>query len=155
MWISGNANSLATDGVVIAVEKKLPELTDNESVKLIEMLTDHIGVTYAGIGPDFRLLVRLGRAKAQEYARWFKEPISVLMMVKEMANIMQEYTQSGYSFSPLLALASILFSRLVVSVRSACRCWCAALTTCAVRSSSRSIRLAPTSRGRRLALAAA
>lgn len=82
--------------MVIAVEKKLPELTDVDSVKLIEMLTDNIGVTYAGIGPDFRLLVRLGRKKAQDYFRWFKEPIPVLMMVKEMANIMQEYTQSGF-----------------------------------------------------------
>lgn len=87
---------LAVDGVVIAVEKKLPELTDVDSVKLIEMLTENIGVTYAGIGPDFRLLVRLGRKKAQDYFRWFKEPIPVLMMVKEMANIMQEYTQSGF-----------------------------------------------------------
>jgi len=85
----------AVDGVVIAVEKKLPELTDVDSFKLVEMLTDHIGVTYAGMGPDFRLLVKLGRKKAQDYYRWFKEPISVVMMVKEMATIMQEYTQQG------------------------------------------------------------
>jgi len=83
------------DGVVIAIEKKLPVLTDESSVKLIETLSDNIGVTYAGMGPDFRLLVKLGRKKAQEYQRFWKEPIPVLMMVRELANIMQEYTQSG------------------------------------------------------------
>lgn len=104
---------LAVDGVVIAVEKKLPELTDVDSVKLIEMLTENIGVTYAGIGPDFRLLVRLGRKKAQDYFRWFKEPIPVLMMVKEMANIMQEYTQSG--FEPLYYILLVSFPLLTLT----------------------------------------
>lgn len=71
-------------------------MTDESSVKLIETLSDNIGVTYAGMGPDFRLLVKLGRKKAQEYQRFWKEPIPVLMMVRELADIMQEYTQSGY-----------------------------------------------------------
>jgi hypothetical protein len=176
-------DDLAVDGVVIAVEKKLPELTDGESVKLIEMLTDHIGVTYAGMGPDFRLLVRLGRAKAQEYQRWFKEPISVLMMVKEMANIMQEYTQSGYATWMLMGntckLMFVLFvlfllciaysaifgfillpylfasSLAVACVRSASPSSSLASTMCAALSSSRWTPLAPTSRGRRPALDAA
>lgn len=83
--------------MIIATEKKLPLLTDESSVKKIEMLTDNIGVTYSGMGPDFRLLVKQGRSKAQSYYRFWKEPIPVNMMAKEMANIMQEYTQSGYT----------------------------------------------------------
>jgi len=47
------------------------------------------------MGPDFRLLVRKGRKKAQEYVRFYKEPIPLSMMVRELAIIMQEYTQSG------------------------------------------------------------
>jgi 20S proteasome subunit alpha 2 len=86
----------AKGGVIIATEKKLPLLTDESSVNKIEMLTDNIGVTYSGMGPDFRLLVKQGRNKAQNYYRFWKEPIPVNMMAKEMANIMQEYTQSGY-----------------------------------------------------------
>eukprot|EP01125_Pyxidicula_operculata_P006611 TRINITY_DN2282_c0_g1_i1.p1 TRINITY_DN2282_c0_g1~~TRINITY_DN2282_c0_g1_i1.p1 ORF type:complete len:233 (+),score=65.51 TRINITY_DN2282_c0_g1_i1:53-751(+) len=85
----------AKNGVVIATEKKLPVLTDETSVQKIEMITNNIGMTYSGMGPDFRLLVRQGRKKAQEYFRYFKEPIPVTMMVSELANIMQEYTQSG------------------------------------------------------------
>jgi 20S proteasome subunit alpha 2 len=80
------------------------------------MLADHIGVTYAGMGPDFRLLVRLGRKKAQDYYQWFKEPISVLMMVKEMANIMQEYTQSGY-WILLLFITLLSYSTKLMSQR--------------------------------------
>eukprot|EP01129_Flabellula_baltica_P017454 TRINITY_DN9681_c0_g1_i1.p1 TRINITY_DN9681_c0_g1~~TRINITY_DN9681_c0_g1_i1.p1 ORF type:complete len:233 (-),score=69.33 TRINITY_DN9681_c0_g1_i1:25-723(-) len=85
----------AKDGVVIATEKKLPPLTDVSSVQKIVLLADHIGVTYSGIGPDFRVLVRKGRKRAQEYYRFYREPIPVRMMVKSLADIMQEYTQSG------------------------------------------------------------
>jgi len=85
----------AKNGVVIATEKKLPVLCDETSIKKIEMITDNIGMSYAGMGPDFRLLVRQGRKKAQQYLRFYKEPIPVLIMVRELAQIMQEYTQSG------------------------------------------------------------
>jgi len=85
----------AKDGVVIATENKLPPLTDISSVEKIVMLTDTIGVTYAGMGTDFRVLVRKGRKKAQEYFKFYKESIPVFIMVRELANIMQEYTQSG------------------------------------------------------------
>uniref|UniRef100_A0A6B2LG53 Proteasome alpha-type subunits domain-containing protein n=1 Tax=Arcella intermedia TaxID=1963864 RepID=A0A6B2LG53_9EUKA len=83
------------NGVVLATEKKLPLLTDETSVKKIELLTDNIGISYSGMGPDFRLLVRKGRKKAQEYQKFYKEPIPLSMMVRELATIMQEFTQSG------------------------------------------------------------
>lgn len=51
---------VAKNGVVIATEKKLPALVDGESVQKIELLTSNIGITYAGMGPDFRVLVRKG-----------------------------------------------------------------------------------------------
>jgi len=70
-------------------------LTDISSIEKIVKLTDYIGVTYSGMGPDFRVLVRKGRKKAQEYFRFYKEQIPVSTMVRELANIMQEYTQSG------------------------------------------------------------
>lgn len=93
---------LAKNGVVIATEKKLPSLIDGESVQKIELLTQNIGITYAGMGPDFRVLVRKGRKKAQQYQRFYKERIPVVMMVRELATIMQEFTQSGCAASPLL-----------------------------------------------------
>ena len=50
------------EGVVIAVEKKLNSvLVDETSFKKIQLLGEHIGVSYAGIGPDFRVLNQKAR----------------------------------------------------------------------------------------------
>lgn len=92
---------------MIATEKKLPPLTDVQSIQKIQQITPNIGITYSGLGPDFRfvlfldvlsyssVLVRKGRKKAQSYFRFYKTPIPVVILVKELANIMQEFTQSG------------------------------------------------------------
>eukprot|EP01122_Echinamoeba_exundans_P004349 TRINITY_DN14381_c0_g1_i1.p1 TRINITY_DN14381_c0_g1~~TRINITY_DN14381_c0_g1_i1.p1 ORF type:complete len:235 (+),score=63.34 TRINITY_DN14381_c0_g1_i1:72-776(+) len=85
----------ALDGVVIATEKKLPPLMDETSVQKIAPVTDRIGMVYSGMGPDFRVLLRKARKKAEQYHRFFKDPIPVTILVQEVANIMQEYTQSG------------------------------------------------------------
>eukprot|EP01097_Dermamoeba_algensis_P009667 TRINITY_DN689_c0_g3_i1.p1 TRINITY_DN689_c0_g3~~TRINITY_DN689_c0_g3_i1.p1 ORF type:complete len:235 (-),score=42.68 TRINITY_DN689_c0_g3_i1:149-853(-) len=85
----------AKNGVVIATEKKLSSLLDPESVKKINYLTHNIGVVYSGIGPDSRVLVDKGRKIAQTYYRTYHETIPVLQIVRELASVMQEFTQSG------------------------------------------------------------
>jgi 20S proteasome subunit alpha 2 len=85
----------AKDGVVMATEKKLPPLMDDTSIQKISLLTDNIGVVYAGMGPDSRVLVRKGRKIAQQYFRTYHAPIPVNQIVRELAAIMQEFTQSG------------------------------------------------------------
>lgn len=69
---------------------------DDSSVQKIAPVTDRIGMVYSGMGPDFRVLLRKARKKAEQYHRFFKDPIPVTILVQEVANIMQEYTQSGY-----------------------------------------------------------
>jgi len=85
----------AKNGVILATEKKLPSLMDEGSVQKINLLTDNIAMVYSGMGPDSRVLLRKGRKKAQAYYRMYKDPISVAQIVKELAAIMQEFTQSG------------------------------------------------------------
>jgi len=86
----------ASNGVVLATEKKSPtSLMDSSTIEKISLLADHIGVVYSGMGPDSRLLVRKGRKAAQEYFRKYHDPIPTETMVKELAAVMQEYTQSG------------------------------------------------------------
>jgi 20S proteasome subunit alpha 2 len=47
----------AVDGVVIATDKKLPSvLVDTPAVHKIEMVTPSTGFSYAGVGPDYRVL---------------------------------------------------------------------------------------------------
>ncbi|KAF6137233.1 hypothetical protein GIB67_036270 [Kingdonia uniflora] len=86
----------ASNGVVIATEKKLPSiLVDETSVQKIQLLTPDIGVVYSGMGPDSRVLVRKSRKQAQQYFRLYKEQIPVTQLVRETAAVMQEFTQSG------------------------------------------------------------
>lgn len=97
--VQGGKTSLgiqAKDGVVLATEKKLPSiLIDEESVEKVAHFTGNIGAVYSGMGPDFRVLVRKGQKKAQEYYLRYGEHIPVLELVREIAAIMQEFTQSG------------------------------------------------------------
>lgn len=86
----------ATDGVVIATEKKLPSvLVDEATVQKINLVSSNIGVVYSGMGPDFRVLVRRARKTAQAYQTLYKENIPVAQLVRETAAVMQEFTQSG------------------------------------------------------------
>lgn len=97
--VSAGATSLgisATDGVVIATEKKLPSiLVDEATVQKIAMLTPNIGVVYSGMGPDYRVLVRKARKTAQAYFRLYHEHIPVAQLVRETAAVMQEFTREA------------------------------------------------------------
>jgi len=68
---------------------------DETSIQKISLLTDNIGVVYAGMGPDSRVLVRKGRKIAQRYFRTYHTQIPVTQIVRDMAAVMQEFTQSG------------------------------------------------------------
>jgi len=109
--VASGATSLgvkAKNGVVIATEKKVPSiLIDETSVQKILMLTDNIAIVYSGMGPDFRVLTRKARKSAQVYYRVYREVIPVTMLVREIAAVMQEFTQRGgvrpFGVSVLLA----------------------------------------------------
>lgn len=101
--VSGGATSLgikAKNGIVLATEKKPPALMDETTFQKITLLTSHIGMVYSGIAPDFRVLVRKGRKAAARYFQQYHEPIPVSQLVRELASVMQEYTQSGYASEP-------------------------------------------------------
>ena len=95
--VNSGATSLgikATNGVVIATEKKLrSSLVDESTVQKIAMLTPNIGVAYSGMGPDYRVLVRKARKSAQEYYRIYHEAIPVAQLTREVAAVMQEFTR--------------------------------------------------------------
>lgn len=97
--VGAGATSLgirATNGVVLATEKKLPSiLVDEATVQKISLLTPNVGMTYSGMGPDSRVLVRKARKSGQVYYRQFHEQIPVAQLCRETAAVMQEFTQSG------------------------------------------------------------
>lgn len=80
----------------MATEKKQKSiLYDEHSIHKVEPITDHIGMVYSGMGPDYRLLVRKARKIAVKYFVIYDEPIPTPLLVQRVAYIMQEYTQSG------------------------------------------------------------
>ena len=82
--------------MVLATEKKHKSIIYEEhSIFKAEPITNHIGLVYSGMGPDYRLLVRRARKIAQQYYLTYSEPIPTTQLVQRVAHIMQEYTQSG------------------------------------------------------------
>lgn len=86
----------ATNGVVLATEKVLnSSLIERSSIQKMAQITDSITVVYSGMGQDYRILVTKARKKAAAYHHMYHEPIPVVQLVREIAAVMQEFTQSG------------------------------------------------------------
>mmetsp|Transcript_8278 Transcript_8278/g.34094 ORF Transcript_8278/g.34094 Transcript_8278/m.34094 type:complete len:238 (+) Transcript_8278:86-799(+) len=86
----------ARNGVVLCTEKKFPsKLVDRAAVRKLEMLTPSCGMVFAGVGPDYRVLVMKARKSAQQYKLAYGEHKPIRGLVQDLAAVMQEYTQSG------------------------------------------------------------
>lgn len=71
-------------------------LLKNDTNSKVELITPDIGMTYSGMGPDFRVLVDKARKLAHtNYKRVYNEYPPVKILVQEIAKVMQESTQSG------------------------------------------------------------
>jgi len=86
----------ATNGVVIVTEKKTASpLIDDSTLEKVVSISQNVGLVYSGMGPDARVLVDKARKAAQAYKRVYMEEPPVGQLVKEVAKVMQEFTQSG------------------------------------------------------------
>ena len=84
------------NGVVLAVEKKLSSpLIDEASFKKIQLIAEHIGCTYAGLSGDYRVLLQKARKHTMKYEITYNEPILLTNLCRNVAQTVQEYTQSG------------------------------------------------------------
>jgi 20S proteasome subunit alpha 2 len=99
----------AANGIVLATEKKSPSpLVDASSISKISLITPNIGMVYAGMGPDYRILVDKARKVTHtDYKRIYNEYPPTRILVQDVARVMQEATQSGgvrpYGVSLLVA----------------------------------------------------
>lgn len=86
----------ATNGVVLATEKKQKTtLHDDRSINKIESVASNVGMVYSGMGPDYRLIVKYARKLTQQYVMMYDDEIPTVQLVRRVADVMQEYTQSG------------------------------------------------------------
>lgn len=85
------------EGIILASEKYIPSiLVDETSFQKIVPMSKFIGCTYAGLGPDFKVLAKKSRKDYQKYQLEFIDDLMPIhSLAKESANLMQEYTQMG------------------------------------------------------------
>ncbi|CAB4477153.1 unnamed protein product [Rhizophagus irregularis] len=86
----------ATNGIVITTKKKSASpLIDGSSLEKVANVCPNIEMVYSGMGPDFRILLSKARKAAQRYKRIYNEYPPTGILVKEVASVMQKFTQSG------------------------------------------------------------
>lgn len=87
----------ANDGVVLGtVRKQESILTLPHTIEKISQLTPDACICYAGLGPDFRVLVDKARKAAHaNYKHVYGVYPPTKVLVQEIARVMQEATQSG------------------------------------------------------------
>lgn len=86
----------SSTGVVLATEKKLgSSLIDGSSLSKVVEIDSHVMCVYAGMPGDFRSVLANARKQAAQYRLTYGEPVPILILVKSLANLMQEFTQSG------------------------------------------------------------
>jgi proteasome alpha subunit len=91
-WTSLGARG--KDSVVIAAEKRLiSNLLDIDDIEKIYKVDDHIGVAFAGMGSDGRVLISQAQIIAVRHRLLYGEPASVDYIARMIADIKQAYTQ--------------------------------------------------------------
>jgi hypothetical protein len=113
------------------------------------LICDNVGIVYSGMGPDARVLVNKARKEAQKYKRVYGENPPAMVLVREIANIMQEYTQSGYVIDENTPTRLTCYVVIVVYGHLVSRCWWLALMS-EVHPSTRWIHLVLTLPGKRV-----
>ncbi|RHZ89369.1 hypothetical protein Glove_16g196 [Diversispora epigaea] len=88
---------LASDGIVIAAEKKVTSklLEQSTTSEKIYLLNDNIICGVAGITADANILINYSRQAAQQYLIAYNEDIPVEQLVQRLSNLKQGYTQYG------------------------------------------------------------
>jgi len=87
----------ATDGIVLAAEKKLTSKLLEPAISSEKMykLDDHIACAVAGITSDANILIEYARVSAQRYIYAYQEPIPIEYLVQQICDLKQGYTQYG------------------------------------------------------------
>lgn len=86
----------AVNGAVLLTElKATSSLIDITTMERIVPICETVGAVYSGMGPDARVLILKARKAAIAYKRQYGTSPPAIAVVKDVAKVMQEYTQSG------------------------------------------------------------
>jgi len=84
-----------SNGVILVAARSLQRLLVPESVEKISKIDDHIGVASCGILADSRVLIDYARVKSQMNRMTYSEPIETSILVKDLCDRKQKFTQMG------------------------------------------------------------
>ncbi|KAJ5743581.1 hypothetical protein N7533_008451 [Penicillium manginii] len=101
-------NAVNQGVTALGIKEILLPLIDPPSLSKISLITPDIGMVYAGMGPDYRVLVDKARKVSHTgYKRVYNEYPPTRILVQDVARVVQEATQSGgvrpYGVSLLVA----------------------------------------------------
>lgn len=83
-------------GVALLVDKRISsKLIEAQAVEKIFKIDRHIAAASSGLVGDARMLVARGRSVSQNNRMTYDESIEVGVLVKDLSDIMQAYTQNG------------------------------------------------------------
>merc|ERR1719353_993217 len=88
---------LASDGIVLAAEKKLTSklLEPTKMSEKMYMIDEHVACAVAGITADANILINQVRLHAQRFRYNYQEPQPVEALVQGLCDQKQSYTQYG------------------------------------------------------------
>ncbi len=93
---SASVGMVCSDGVFIIADKRIEDkLVVQKSANKIHEIDMHIMASVAGILSDARILVEKGQVLAQQHRVTYDSPIEPESVIKEIANIKQQFTQYG------------------------------------------------------------
>ncbi|MCA9486474.1 archaeal proteasome endopeptidase complex subunit alpha [Candidatus Woesearchaeota archaeon] len=84
------------EGIVFIGDRRVKsKLLVKESFRKIIEIDEHLAVCGAGVMSDGRRLIEQAQYTAQDHKVKFQDPIDILSLVKDVANIQQYYSQAG------------------------------------------------------------
>ena len=93
---SASIGMVCSDGVFILADKRIEDaLIVKESANKISEIDSHIVASVAGIVSDARVLIERAQLLAQQHRITYDSPIETESIVKEIANMKQQFTQYG------------------------------------------------------------
>jgi len=93
---SASIGMVCVDGVFILADKRIKDkLIVQSSANKIHEIDSHIISSVAGITADARILIDRSQVLAQQHKITYDSPIEPELVIKEVSNIKQQFTQYG------------------------------------------------------------
>jgi proteasome alpha subunit len=93
---SASIGMVCSDGVLIMADKRVEDkLVVKESASKISEIDSHIIASSAGILSDARILIEKAQVLAQQHRVTYNSPIEPELVIKDIANTKQQFTQYG------------------------------------------------------------